>query len=156
MTISQTITVYAGDVPNKDTMTADEFDDAANDWVDYWTNTVPPEMNTFATEANQTKTDINNAEAAALAASNFKKAWSELAGALSMPASVFHDSKFWMLMADLADVTLSEPSASNSDWQEMYSYEDVVISTDIVEFKVVSEYPASPETDTVYFVVPEE
>ncbi len=152
MTISQTITVYTGDVPDKDTMTADEFDDAANAWVDYWTNTVPPEMNTFATEANALKTDVNDAAVAALAAANFKGAWSELAGALSMPASVFHDSKFWMLMENLADVTLSEPSASNSDWQEMYGYEDVVISTDITHFKVVSEYPASPETDVMYFL----
>ena len=68
MTISQTITVYTDDVPNKDTMTADEFDAAANAWVDYWTNTVPSEINTWAEEANATKTDINEAESSALIA----------------------------------------------------------------------------------------
>ena len=152
MTISQTITVYADDVPNKDTMTADEFDTAANDWVDYWTNTVPSEINTWASEANALKTDVNNAEAAALAAANFKGNWSSLSGALNMPASVYHSSKFWMLMEDLEDVEQSEPSSANSDWQEMYSYEDVVISTDITHFKVVSEYPAEPENDVMYFL----
>jgi len=139
-------------VPDKDTMTADEFDDAANAWADYWTNTVPPEMNTFATEANALKTNVNNAEAAAVAAANFAGYWSELTGEKSKHISVHHDSKFWVLMVDLADVTTSEPSASNSDWEEMYGYEDVVISTDITHFKVVNEYPASPETDVMYFL----
>jgi len=54
----------------------------------------------------------------AIAASNFKGNWSSLTGALNIPASVYHNSKYWALILNLANVTLSEPGVS-SDWVEI-------------------------------------
>ena len=43
--------------------------------------------------------------------------WSALSGSLDEPAYVLHDGTYWLLLVNLADVTTSEPSESNSDWQ---------------------------------------
>ena len=48
---------------------------------------------------------------------NFKGRWSDLTGALAIPATVLHNDAFWVLLENLTDVTLSEPSDVNSDWQ---------------------------------------
>lgn len=52
---------------------------------------------------------------------NFKGEWADLTGALSIPASVYHDDTFWMLLSDVADVTATEPAAGNADWAELGS-----------------------------------
>ena len=91
---------------------------------------------TFATEANALSVEVNaNAISAAnsasfaglsaanaasssqvaLAAANFKGLWSSLTGALSKPATVKHNNRFWLAVDDIADVTASEPGVS-SDW----------------------------------------
>jgi hypothetical protein len=95
-------------------------------------------ISTWTTEANAVATAVNSdatdsetsriaAEAAetsaisakdiALSAANFSGSWSSLTGALSMPASVTHNDLFWVLLTDLVDITASEPSESNADWQ---------------------------------------
>lgn len=48
---------------------------------------------------------------------NFKGIWADLTGALTVPSSVFHDGTYWQLMVDIADVTLSEPTDVNTDWE---------------------------------------
>lgn len=127
--ITQSITEFVGDLPNKDTMTESEFNVAAEAWVEYQDG-IAAEVNAFSTQANSLRTDCNTAKAdaetalasaesardAAASSSSFYGNWSELTGSLSMPASVWHDGKLWLLLADLADVTASEPSPSNSDW----------------------------------------
>ena len=127
--ITQSITEFVGDLPNKDTMTESEFNVAAEAWVEYQDG-IAAEVNAFSTQANSLRTDCNtaktDAEAAlastetardtAAASANFAGNWSDLTGALAMPASVWHDGKLWLLLTDLADVTASEPSPSNTDW----------------------------------------
>lgn len=56
--------------------------------------------------------------AIAIAAANFKGNWSALTGALAVPASVYHSSKFWLLLSSLADVTAATPGVSGS-WLEV-------------------------------------
>jgi hypothetical protein len=114
MTISQTITVYTDDVPNKDTMTPDEFDEAAEDFVD-WITAIAAELNTWAGQANAVAVSSNDL-ATSLAAANFKGNWSDLTGALAVPSCVLHEDQFWELLSDLADVTASEPADANADW----------------------------------------
>jgi len=80
----------------------------------------------FATEANAMAVEINAAteiaqeaiiaSQAALAAANFKGNWSNLTGALAIPASVFHDDAIWLLLNNLVNVTTSEPGVT-ADWQ---------------------------------------
>lgn len=61
-------------------------------------------------------------EAAELAAANaagsaaFYGRWSELTGALTMPANVTHAGKDWRLVRNLADVTAAEPGVSDA-WE---------------------------------------
>lgn len=83
-------------------------------------------LNAFVTEANATgaAADADAASAfasaiaaglsedAAIAAANFKGAWSTLSGALAIPASVSHLSKVWLLTESVADVTAEVPSVS--------------------------------------------
>lgn len=66
-------------------------------------------------EADRSEDAANKSTASA----NLKGEWSELTGALTLPSSVYHNGLFWALLVDLADVTLSEPSESNSDWALM-------------------------------------
>jgi hypothetical protein len=51
---------------------------------------------------------------AAQASANFKGDWSALTGALNTPATVRHAGKFWVLLANLANVTTAEPGVSAS------------------------------------------
>lgn len=50
----------------------------------------------------------------AFAAANFKGNWSDLTGGLVMPACVRHSGRFWVLLANLADVTAAVPGVSAS------------------------------------------
>lgn len=51
----------------------------------------------------------------AAANANFAGQWSSLTGPLNIPATVFHNGVYWVLLNDLADVTLSEPGVT-TDW----------------------------------------
>jgi len=116
--ITQIITEYTDDLPNKESMTPDEFDVAAEAWVEYQDG-LAPELNTFASQANVMAgdfNDISDSAAVAIAAANFKGAWSSLSGTLDVPACVYHSNQYWILLKNLADVTASEPTSSNNDW----------------------------------------
>lgn len=88
---------------------------------------------TFGTEANAQADTVNiqtalatasasvsgAASVTALGAANYKGLWSSLTGALSAPASVTHNNIAWLLLNNLANVTLSEPSVT-ADWTPLY------------------------------------
>lgn len=74
--------------------------------------------NESATAAQQSALDATNAAAPALAAANFKGLWGDLTGALSKPACVKHEGRFWMLLSNLSDVTASVPGVS-ADWTSL-------------------------------------
>lgn len=64
---------------------------------------------------------LNNAQyveaqaTAGLALASFKGAWSGLTGALNTPASVIHNGYFWLLLANLANVTTDQPGVT-ANW----------------------------------------
>lgn len=71
------------------------------------------------TLANQAADNAaNNAETAGQAAiiaesaANFKGDWSRLTGSVATPATVRHDGMIWVLMQNLADITIHEPGVS--------------------------------------------
>lgn len=105
------------------------FNPAANEWnkaipdMNDQINAVSTFVNTKADEADASATSAAASAAVATAAANYKGEWSDLIGALNIPASVSHDDKFWMLVNNLADVTLSEPGVT-ADW--------IIIDTGIV------------------------
>lgn len=82
----------------------------------------------FATEANALAADVTEkqlsvadmaaqvlpASAAAMAAVNFVGIWSSLSGSLAVPASVYHNDRFWILLSPLANVATAEPGVSSA------------------------------------------
>lgn len=64
--------------------------------------------------AETSATDAEYSATAAVASANFKGAWSGLAGALNVPASVSHGGAVYMLGANVADVTAHTPGVSAS------------------------------------------
>jgi hypothetical protein len=90
--------------------------------------TIKDETSDIKDDTNAIKDLAYDAQVAAEAArdaaqsiSDYKGEWSSLTGSLPIPASVYHDGSYWLLINSLADVTLSEPSESNSDWSPVYS-----------------------------------
>lgn len=76
----------------------------------------------FVIDANALQTNVNAQAAAAStaqsmrdaaqASANYKGIWASMTGALSIPASVYHDNNFWILTSNLADVTTAQPGIS--------------------------------------------
>jgi len=76
---------------------------------------------TIATAADRVQTGSDKAEvlaakAISLANANFKGEWSSLIGPLNIPASTKDDGTIYMLLNNVADVTLNQPSLNPSDW----------------------------------------
>ena len=113
MAVTQ-VPLYTGNVPSRQNDTPAEFADNADDWVAYQESIIAP-MNTQAEEVNQLAEDAEAAADTSAANANFKGNWSDLTGALDVPASVRHNDKNWQLLNDLVDVTASEPGVS-ADW----------------------------------------
>jgi hypothetical protein len=79
--------------------------------------TAKTDAETAETGAQAAEANTLLLEASVIATANFKGLWSDLTGALSKPASVAHNGLVWLLLNNLADVTASEPSSGNTDWQ---------------------------------------
>jgi hypothetical protein len=84
-------------------------------------NAIAVNVSDNATDAATSATTATNAAASATAArdtafavANFKGNWSDLTGALNMPACVRHSGRFWVLLANLANVTTAVPGVSAS------------------------------------------
>lgn len=105
-----------------------EFANNGDVWIKEVSTRFIPDANALATDVNAKsvvateQAAIATAQAgiasAATNAVNYKGEWSSLSGALNIPASVYHNGNFWVLLSSLADITLSEPSPINTDWSE--------------------------------------
>lgn len=72
------------------------------------------------TSAENSAQSAQTAEAArdsALSATNFLGTWASLSGSVPIGASTVHAAAVWLAVANITDVTTSEPSLANSDWQ---------------------------------------
>lgn len=104
--------------------------------ADAWVAATPTrstEMNALATNVNynaesafdsaaEALVSAQNSEASELIAvgiANYAGEWSTLSGAKTVPLSVDHEGVFWILLADVADVTAEEPGVSAS-WGRAY------------------------------------
>lgn len=69
---------------------------------------------------------------AAQATANYKGLWNTLTGALNTPASVSHNSVTYVLVNNLADVTLSEPGepSGDGDW-DAFGISSAVTATNV-------------------------
>lgn len=118
------------DFPVLSDRAAGTYNSKAFAWATAWQATTGPNVyamsNSAYLNAQEAKaqadasviagTQAAAAAATALAASNFKGEWPSLAGAISKPACVKHNGRFWLLLNNLADVASSEPGPANADW----------------------------------------
>lgn len=126
------IPLFSGTPPNRN-QPQSEFNTNVANWVSY-TTTIQTNLNTFGTEANALAVEVggykdlaltysSSASASATAAEvsasavGYKGLWSAQTGSAAKPASVFHNGSFWALNNNIANVTTSEPSLTNADWQ---------------------------------------
>lgn len=82
-----------------------------------------------ALDASGYAANASNYSQIANSAANFAGEWGDLTGSLSIPASVYHGGAYWVLLRNLADVTLSEPGVS-SDWAS--------IDTNIIAWQAIN------------------
>ncbi len=137
MTVS-TVPVYGGVVPDPNTQSAEDFSTNAVTWTTYQSVSLVPGINTSIAEFNidvglvngykdaaaasavDALASANNAADSALTAqslANFKGRWSDATGAATVGSSYSHNGSTWRVEVAIADITLSEPSEGNSDWQ---------------------------------------
>ena len=98
--------------------------DALAAWFPTFTtefNVAAPFINSAITSAEAALSQSQVLTAAVNSAANFKGSWSNLTGALDVPASVENAGAIWQLLGDIADVTASEPAVDNDDWLLMAS-----------------------------------
>ena len=72
------------------------------------------QMNALADNVFNNATDAFNSSGVAQVAANFKGSWASLTGALNVPATVYHNASFWVLLSNLANVTTATPGVSGS------------------------------------------
>ncbi|HKK61238.1 MAG TPA: hypothetical protein VJ951_01680, partial [Bacteroidales bacterium] len=128
MTIDQ-VTELSTPVPQ--TSDPENFDDRA-DTLFSELPTMVSEFNTSIGQINSTVEGINTSEAnvvshasdaetskdLAQAAANFVGKWSDQTGSASTGISVYHNSAFWALASNLADVTAKEPGI-DTEWVQI-------------------------------------
>ena len=73
-------------------------------------------VNSDAADAAESATDAESSAQNAASSANFAGSWSTLTGAYSKGVTVFDNGAYWGLLVDLVDITLSQPTATNSDW----------------------------------------
>jgi len=86
------------------------------------TTTTEVQSNKFAAAASSSQASLYTSEATnsaqvSSANANYKGIWSDQTGAAVVPYSVYNSDYFWILVSNIADVTASEPSDSNTDWR---------------------------------------
>jgi len=69
-----------------------------------------------ATDALDSKLSAEDARDLAQAAGDVRGIWSSLTGSLPIGAAVSHLNRLWVAVKSIANVTLSQPSVSNTDW----------------------------------------
>ena len=69
-----------------------------------------------ATASALSATQAAEASGATLAATAFKGPWSALTGSLALPASVWHQGQYWVLLQPLANVAAVAPGSDLTKW----------------------------------------
>ena len=111
------VTTYTGQIPLR-TQEQPDFNNNVSDLLTWWPTSVP-EMNTVSdfvnTQAVAAETSANLAQTV-VSGANFKGNYSNLTGALNIPATVYYNDKYWQLLNNMADVTSEVPSVGATNW----------------------------------------
>lgn len=77
-----------------------------------------PGMNALAQAAYDNAVEAADSAVIAAGTSGFRGTWASQTGAANKPYAVYHSSRVWSLLNNLADVTASEPGVS-ADWADV-------------------------------------
>ena len=119
--------------------TPSTFSTLADAWVAALATFVT-QANVLATEAEadsanattQAATATTQASIATLAA-NYKGLWSAQTGPAAVPYVVYHLSKYWTLLSNLADVTAKTPG-TDSEWAEIVIYTGITVTSKTADY----------------------
>lgn len=102
-------------VPNRNSDTPAQF---SNNTDAYLAAQLPfkDQLNAMSAWTESTAQEVYNNATATAALSEYKGAWADLTGALNIPASVSDNGGIYILIADVADVTLWQPSLNLDKW----------------------------------------
>ena len=144
-TISTVFDPYVEDAPDHNNQPTEDFDNNATYFASYLTSFVTkltsliPEINTLANSVEADALNAENAKILVNAAANFKGEWSGLGtAALTVPSSVYHSGSFWMLLTDVANVSLEEPTLANTNWTEI-EFETLPAQATLAEMEAGTE-----------------
>ena len=84
----------------------------------------------FAAASKQSAEDSQQYSQISLAAANFKGEWQDLSGPLSIPASVYWNGKYWVLLNNVANVSSETPSDTATNWAELAAIQ--VVRTPVI------------------------
>jgi hypothetical protein len=152
----------------------DTFNDDADQWaadIIPWTaevnaagayiNGVGVQVDSDAADAATSETNAAASAAAALVSqnlaagsANYKGLWSAQTGAANKPYSVFHNGSFWALNNNLANVTTSTPSLTNTDWQFVSGTRWQAVQTSAFTAAKNALYPVTATSATLDVTLP--
>jgi len=84
---------------------------AAND-LGQWANDTAEAIEQNAQAVGEASEEAQGAAGIALSLANFAGRWPDIEGTLAVPASTYHNGKYWALLEDIADVQAEEPGVS--------------------------------------------
>ena len=121
------IPLYSGITPNRN-QAPNDFADNGDNWLTYQAplaadyNALATYLDALAVDADAdaasaavSAANAANSEQNAASSVNFVGNWADQVGAANKPYSVAHKGTTWLLVNNLADVTLSEPGIT-ADW----------------------------------------
>lgn len=125
-----TVPNYSGEAPNRTTQNQSEFSANSDNSLQYQTslstnlnaateaiNQVADEIQVVAGASEASAIESANSADTSVSNANYKGKWIDLSGAANIPYSVFHDGSNWQLLSNIPDVTASEPSSTNAEWE---------------------------------------
>jgi hypothetical protein len=84
----------------------------------------------FAAASEQSAEESQQYSQISLAAANFKGEWQDLSGPLSIPASVYWNGKYWVLLNNVAEISSETPSDTATNWAELAAIQ--VVRTPVI------------------------
>ena len=112
-------------------------------FVDYYNDDFIPAANALGIWMSDAIVQVESISGTIFATANYVGRWVDLSGPLSMPATVSHESRLWVLQQDVVEVSDDEPGTNPAVWLD---YESV---TGLVPVDLEAEFIAADRVATL-------
>ena len=112
-------------------------------FVDYYNDDFIPAANALGAWMSDSAVQVESISTTIFATANYVGRWIDLSGPLSMPATVSHENRIWVLQQDIAEASDAEPGTDPSVWLD---YESV---TGLVPVDLTVEFIAADQIATL-------